>query len=319
MRYQDGLKSLKFKKDTRYALVGPESYLKEQFVKASRAFNPNAEFSSFYPGEEEEALSLLYSKALFGERVIVLRRFERMNVKKFVDVIEKTDDFVIFVITDKAKLNTRAMTSVISKSCRVDCEKMREYGNGYQAWIISKVSDAGYSIKEGAEDTIYARTGPNMFSLAGEIKKLIFFKGKDKEISPSDVVKSVSLTASSTSFDILESLMKRDTARALACFESYSRIHGTFVELVAFLGAYMEKMYRMLLLREEKMPPDDIAGILGIPKFIVKIRYLPRALSLGKCGIAKEMDRLCVLDVALRKFSGSKKLLMENFIFGFAQ
>jgi DNA polymerase III delta subunit len=74
----------------------------------------------------------------------------------------------------------------------------------------------------------------------------------------------------------------------------------------------------MLLLREQKFEVDDIADIVGIPRVLMKLRYMPRALTMGKETIASKIDAVCNLDVQLRSFKGDKKLLVERFIMSFS-
>jgi DNA polymerase-3 subunit delta len=196
---------------------------------------------------------------------------------------------------------------------------MREYGTDYPLWISSKISDGGYTKREGVESAIFSKVGPDMFSLSNELSKLFIFKSETKDISLDDVNSVVSLTATKSSFDILDCLLKKDIAGALHCLESYSRIQDNYIELVSFLSHYMEKVYRILLLRDNKMTPEDIADIIGLPRYILKTKYLPKAVILGKSFVSNKMDQLCKLDAQLRKFKGNKKIIVENFILKFSE
>jgi hypothetical protein len=73
-------------------------------------------------------------------------------------------------------------------------------------------------------------------------------------------------------------------------------------------------MYKILLLNEEKMSPDDIGAILNIPGFLIKTRYLPRVLNLGKVRLAKYLSRLSSLDSKIKLFP-DKKIPIFSFIF----
>lgn len=104
---------------------------------------------------------------------------------------------------------------------------------------------------------------------------------------------------------------------ALEIFNRYTRNQNTFIDIIGFLYVYFEKVYRMLLLKEEGMEENDIADIIGIPKFLVKTRYLPKASLFGKNNIANKINSLCDLDVKIRLFRGSRRILFERFIYGF--
>jgi DNA polymerase III delta subunit len=317
VRYQDGITSLKYKRDLRYVLVGDEPYLKDMFIRFAQSVFSEWEHFKFYPDTEAEAVSSINSGGLFAGRLIILYDFENMNVKKFVDISGDSQDCVIFVVGHQD--SSRHMTAITGKSAVIECNKMREYGDDYPMWVASKIADGGYTKRESVESAIYSRVGPDMFSLSNEIRKLFLFKGDTKDISCEDVDAVVSLTAVKSSYDILDSLLKKDKAAAIRCLESYSQIHENFVELVLFLSHYMEKVYRILLLKESGTETNDIADIVGLPRYILKTKYLPKAMVLGKNFVAEKINQLCRLDVQIRNFRGNKKIAIENFILRFSE
>jgi DNA polymerase III delta subunit len=116
-----------------------------------------------------------------------------------------------------------------------------------------------------------------------------------------------------------DNLLNNNIVEALRCLDSYSMVQDNNVELVSFLYTYMEKMYRILLLKDEKVPPNDIASIVGIPRFLLTTRYLPKALAFGKNFIMEKINYICDLEVQLRKFKGNKRILIERFLFKFSK
>jgi DNA polymerase-3 subunit delta len=180
------------------------------------------------------------------------------------------------------------------------------------------VVDNGHKMQDSADSALFSRIGPSLPSLSQELEKLFLVK-QDQEITTQDVEKYVSLTSSSTAYELLDALLRRDIKSALQRFESYSRMQDNFIEIIYFIGMYMEKMYRMLLLKEEKMDAKDIAEILGIPLFLVRTKYLPRVTGLGKAFISSKIDDICRLDVQVRIFKGDKKILFDQFILKFSQ
>ena len=319
MRYQEAIKALKHGHESKFVLEGDEPYLKDQFIRASEAYNKDSEKSVFYPESEESALDTLYTEGFFGKRVVVLMDFNRMTVEKFGDVLGQSGDVIVMCLTDGAKSSTRVMGPVMEKSCKVDCKKMREYGSDYPNWISSKARAAGYTLQDEADSAIYNKTGPEMFAISQELKKLFILKSDEKIISVDDVNDSVSDTAAESSYEILGCLLKRNVVGALSRLDRYVRTTDNLFELSMFLFHYMEKMYRIILMREMKMDPADIASVLRIPKFYLVSRYMPRALSLGKSEIARQLSSLADLDVQLRSFKGDRKVLLERFIYGFVQ
>lgn len=319
MNYQNAVSNLRFKKENKFALVGSEPYLKTSFIKLAKEVHSDCTLYSLFPEDQEEALGLLESENLFGENLLVFHSFNKMKMESFERAVESYDGNLILVIDEKASLKSRAITKILSYVVPVECMKFRDYGMDYPVWIRSNITDAGYTAAEGVDSLLFSRVGPNMSVLARELEKLFIIKSEDKSITSEDVESVVPVTAISTAFELFESLLKRNVCKALEQFYSYARDRDNFIEIVAFLGTYLEKMYRMLLLKEGNFKSDDIADIIGIPRFMVKTRYLPRATAFGRNRIAAKIDSVCQLNIQLRLFKGDKRILMERFILGFAQ
>ena len=313
MKYEEALGALKYDREQRFALIGSENYLKESFVRKAKEILPDCDCMEFY--QEEDALDFASSGTFFSKRLMVLQNFDKMTVAKFEDLV--FDGYIIYVMTEKANLKSRAMTGILGHAASVTCDKLKEYGSEYPSWVISKISEEGYKAQEGVSIALFNKVGPNMYALMSELEKLFLIK-RDKVITLNDVDKYVSILAVGTSFDLLENLLKRDVKKALMCFDTFARGQDNFIDVTGFLASYLEKMYRILLLHEEKMDPKDIAEIVGMPLFLVKTKYLPKLISLGRGFIGKKIDALCQVDVDLRLFRGSKRLVMERYFMDFS-
>ena len=317
MRYREALSLLKFRRERSFILAGVEQFQKEQFVLLAEKAYPDHEKVLFDPDRELDAYNILSTASLFSTFFVVLRDFNKMSVAKFEEVIKSFNGILVMILSEKADLKSRALSTIVSHATLVECDSLKEYGTEYPIWIRTQISDAGYECKEDVDNLIYFKVGPSLFSIALELEKLFLMKS-DRVIRIEDVEKYVSMTSVGTSYDLFESLLKRDVKSALQFFDIYSKSQDNFSEIVTFIGRYLEKMYRILLLKQENMEVNDIAGIIGIPGFILKKKYLPRISSLGKDFIASKIDGLCRLDAHLRNFRGDKKVLFERFIMNFS-
>jgi len=317
MKYQQSLSTLRFKRSKKFALIGAETYLKEHFINNARIVYPDDEMVKVYPENQEEACDILSSQGLFNDGLLVMCQFDKMKTTAFEEITADYGGCLIMSFSPKANIRTRSMTKILTDTVIVECKKLREYGNDYPIWIKSQITDSGFECEPDVDNLLFAKIGPSMTSLSNELEKLYLLKEKGEVITLDEVKKHVSVTSSSTAFEIFENLMRRDTLKALEGFNSYTRNRTTFIDMVGFLGTYLEKMYRMLLLKESKYDVADIADIIGIPKFLVQTKYMPKALAFGKHGISAKINALCSLDVQLRLFRGDKRILFEKFILDF--
>lgn len=316
MRFSEATRAARSGKG-RFLLVGAEPFLKDRFMRFVRSICPDS--STFRPDQADEALSHLSGNGLFegSGRAIILADFEGFSKPgRFVAPIAECKDLLVISVAEKTDLKSRALSSVAASCQPVQCDKLREYGTDYPEWIASYIRESGRTASDEICGMIYHRVGPNMFSVSSELEKL--FLVREGTITEEDVIRFVHPTAKATAFEVLDDLLKKDVKSALGRFSSYSLGADDPAEFCRFLSLYMEKMYRILLLRDQGFNPDDIADIVGIPRFLVKTRYLPRALGLGKSWIFTRLEALAALDVNLRVFRGNRAVLLDRLIFSFS-
>lgn len=315
MRYNEALRELQYKRSNRFILYGEESYLKDSFIKVARTLN--ASFFEYYPGEEGDAKSSLFSINLFDEeQTIVLHYLDEMKIDGFKEAIPKYNGLLVVSLSEDANIKTKAMTGIIGLCTPVVCSKMSEYGPEYTSWLITKASEQGFTFIDGSEDLLYKRVGPDMLLLSKELEKLMVFKNQSKSITPDDVERAVCFSSVGSAFEILELLLKRDVVKVLKALDLYLKTSDDIEGLIFFLGSYFEKLYRMVLMNKSGMSADSIASILNMSPFLIKSKYLPRALSLGKEKLALCISNLVELEAGLRT-SSIKNILIDKFIFSF--
>lgn len=315
MKFQQAVTSLEHDRENKFILKGSEPYLKKYFI--SKVKNKYKDYKIFFPDDQKEAFDVLGSGSFFESPAVILIRFNEMDLKQFEPLIKNYEECVVASLDEKVTKGPRELTKIISIMKVVECNQLKSYGSPFPLWISSKITAAGFEAPGRVHEMIFAQVGPNMSVISSELEKLFIVKSDSKVITESDVSLYVSQTAMSTIFEMFEYLMKRNVKKALECFYSYTRSHTTYIDVISFLGKYFEKMYRILLLKEEGFSVNDIAEIIGLAPFLVKTRYLPRAKAFGKAQIAAKINAVCALDVKSRLFRGDKRILMEKFILDF--
>lgn len=316
MRFKNAVRDMQFGRQNKFILTGEEEYLKDEFVRLARLKYPNHEVFSFYPGDEKEAVGLLSSSSLFEDRIVVLRYYDEMKIKNYEGLVKGFDDLLILVATETAKMKSALMTRTIGLCCQVQCSRMVEYGSEYSTWLVSKANEDGYTFSDGAEDILYQKIGPEMYTLSNELEKLKIFKETTRVITPDDVEKVVSVSAYCSVYNILDSFLYKDAVKTMKNVEAYL-VHNDLQSLVGFMSHYVEKLYRMLLMRDEKIMVETMSDILRIPRFLIKTRYLPRAQAFGKNKLVSVLERLNEVEIGIRLFSGDKKILLDKFFYNF--
>jgi len=315
MKYNEAVQALDYGREKKFSLVGDEPYLKNRFVSRVRSICKEEVFE-LWPDGVEDAVGAL-SGGLFGDGgSVILHHIDEMDMERLAKALPESSRMVVAVFQEDCNLKARSASTFIGKTSTVECNRLREYGDEYAAWVSTRISSAGYIADDGVVQAVCSKVGTDLSTLDSELRKLFILKLETKHIEVSDVDKSVSRTSTRTAYDILDGLIKGDVPAALACFDAHPSSDGC-LEVVAFLFAYMEKMYRMLLLRDRKHSVDAIADILGMSKFLVGSKYLPKALTLGKSFFIKRLNQLGELDLGIRSFKGEKRVLIERFMYSF--
>jgi len=317
MKFLEALRTLKYGRDTRFTLAGEELFMKELFIENATSYMPSMELMVFFPENEIDALGFLSSGGLFGRRLAVLKDFDKMSIEKFEKILVQSSDVILLSLTDKPR-KSRALSNITSSTTIVECKKFKEYGTEYPSWIASRASELGLVMEKGSEDLIYSFVGPDMFSLSHELEKLKLYS-EGKALTIQDIKQIVTKASKGTLFDLLNHIMKKNIKEALSVIDTYRSYNESYIELIAFLGSYFEKIFRILSLKEKGLSPDEIADIIGIPVFLVRTRYLPGAVTLGKSAVVKALNSLCDLDVQLRLFKGDRRILIDRFIMSFSE
>ncbi len=137
-------------------------------------------------------------------------------------------------------------------------------------WIIERVKKQGGSIESGAAQRLAALVGGDLRRLNSEINKLITYVNAQRSITEKDVLLLVSDASTSSVFDLVDALGKRDGQRAA------HELHHLLDQGENPLGllAMIVRQYRLLILVKElqarNLPPDGMAKELGQHPFVIK-------------------------------------------------
>lgn len=137
-------------------------------------------------------------------------------------------------------------------------------------WISDRAKKHGGSIEPAAAQRLAALIGSDLRRLDTEINKLITYVNAQRSITAKDVNLLVSDASTSSVFDLVDALGKRDGQRAV------HELHHLLDQGENPLGllAMIVRQYRLLILVKElqtrNLSPDAIAKELGQHPFVIK-------------------------------------------------
>jgi DNA polymerase III delta subunit len=140
------------------------------------------------------------------------------------------------------------------------------------------------------------------------------YKQSTKSITVDDVNKLACISMNSR-YDILDSILQKNVQKSISLLEEYYRGGGSDEELLFFLIAYFEKIYKISI--SEGMSEDIVAETVGIPAWLIRSKYIPRARAWGRGNLARAHSQLVKFD-SIFKTSSVKRNHLYKFIFSLA-
>lgn len=278
------------------------------------------QFKPFYPNRKllkcrdiETFIEKVTTDNLFTaeKNIIILTDFNKDNVNEaeYVCGLETTS-ILIFIQTAyipklKAYTSLKSICTAIEfkKPTSVDCI----------AFIKSIFMNIGVQVKEGALSRVVEVVGTDFGRLKSESKKISYMaKAKGCVIDIPLCDKILISDPEVRYFDFMHDFFKK---RSKECYETLKKIDPyTYIKLLHFMIGQVERVYKVAILRDEKKTDDEIAEIVGIPKFIIKTKFYPALTFFGKNKLLLLFDLFNKLDIELRVSKLPKGVLFESYL-----
>lgn len=268
-----------------YALVGPERFQKEQFVRLlEEAFAPH-DLDKDYCESESDALQCLNSLPIGStKRFVVVREFEKFGRLRQYMLSPNPRCVAIFVSSPDYKAadfipNMQKQPSL----CYVKCYPLQ--GEKLERWIEAKVAEHGSVILAPAVRRLMELLGNNLYRLELELRKL---SAVQKQITLQDVDFYVSTITHQEVFNLVEALVSRDkkaTARVLADVD-IATVTGALITTLAM--RYLD-LYQINEMRDRGIRGFEMAQILQVPAY-----FLGSMAAQSKLYVNEEIEALLV-------------------------
>ncbi len=294
MEFAELKKSLKTQKphacyccygDDDYLLSRAVSLLKE-LASEPKAFNvSDREFSSARDLTDE-----LMQLPIMGEyRVVTARgKVDKDAIEEYLrspnpSAVLVTVEYIPHDSWNKAAAPTYPKNAVV-----VDCNRL---DIKYVAGFVRKIAaQTGAQIGDGAMKMLYSRCGGYMTRINAEAEKLALLCA-DGEITENIVSSEVRADTEFVVFELTDSIVKRDAARALGIVDGMAKNN----DLVAAFTLLYNRFKKMFALAVD---PDG-ATALGIKPFMAN-KMRDEAARFGKPRLKKMLDELADADRAYK-------------------
>ncbi len=131
---------------------------------------------------------------------------------RFAEIVCQKPDSTILVMTGSSISRSNPLVNAIGD--QVNCKEFPLLkGRQLEEWINKRVKDYGGSISRGALTALVEQAGPDLWSMANEVDKLLLFTD-GKEITPRDVARLVPLAPEANIFRMIDAVVEGKSNRA---------------------------------------------------------------------------------------------------------
>ncbi len=189
------------------------------------------------------------------------------DVSLLLDYISNYNDTTILVIISHNETidNTKKITKKIKMIGEViECNEASPKA------IIKKLC-TGYKISDGTIDLLIKRVGSNMAMVAQEVEKLKTYKYDEREINDDDVINCATNNIDTDIFKFIDNIIGRQKEVALTTYYELLKSNEEPIKIIALLASKFRLMYQVKILNGKGMNNNEMAKLLGIHAYPVKL------------------------------------------------
>src|SRR3990172_3607063 len=324
MTYKEFVQKLEQeKKSNSFLFVGEEDYLIDDCVNrlvkmfvepSSKDFN----FDVFYASQVEVGRIIETANAypmLSGTRVVIVKEFDKIataGVEALAGYLQNPLKVTkLILICDKLNTRTKAITTIKSKSCCVECKSI--YDNQIPGWIKDFVKSRGFDISYDASLLIHAHVGNNLRAIVNEVDKISLNITEKKTIEESDVQWAVGLSRKFSVFDLNDAIGNRKIENALVILTRMLESGESQTGILTMVTRHFVNLLKVKSLSAQKKSQNEIAVATGIPPFFInKNKEMSSKFTMEQFDYI--FDTLLKTDLKLKTSQQSPKIALQTML-----
>lgn len=254
-------------------------------------------------------------KVIIGENALFLTS-NSTNINHDLEYLEKYtsevshDNIVILtVLTEKLDERKKIVKYLKKNITVIKKEKVEE--NELDKFVINEFKSKGYEIDFKTANYFVDYVGKNVDILLSEINKMIIYKDDDKVILIKDINDISSKGYNDNVFDLCNAIMKKDFKKIFSCYNDLMILKEEPIKILALISNQFILVYQCKLLYNDGKLSSDIASILGVHPYRVKLAL---ETSYGISELEDIIKKLHMLDYNIKSGREDKNTGLETFL-----
>jgi DNA polymerase III delta subunit len=295
------------KNNKRFLVNSPDTFLANLFIEECIEVHKDYELMPCY--DSQTFIETLNRGTLFnsGNKMVTLAGLTDDMVQdiEFISNYE-TDDILILVetsILSKNKAYTKLKASFVYQKLENLSEKE------CRTWLHTYMIKQNLKFVPEIPAYIIKKRGTDLRALANEVKKL---KLLGKEVTEALCANIISDSNESDFYTFIDHFEHK---RIIECLQEFKKVDETqYIQLLHFMIGHIEKLYKVSIFREQKKSSEEIAELMGLPKFVITTKFYTSMSIFGKVKLLMILDLLNELDIKLRLTKYDNKQVFEFYM-----
>ena len=302
-----------------YLLYGTKEFGIEEEIKTLSKNIDEMNISKYNLNNDMLSLALEDAKtmSLFGDKKIVIIDNANMFTGITSKDSEKIEDYLnhinentilIFVVHNDKLDSRKKITKLIKEKC-----KIKEFNDELDSTNLVRRLFKDYNIEYSTIKLLIDRVGNNPLILQNEINKIKIYKENDKTITDEDILNLTVKLIEIDIFKLIDYIIKKDKEKALELYYEMLKMNEEPIKIVVILANQFRIMYQSKELLKKGYSEKDIASILKIHPYRVKLA-IQNSRNYTSETLLKHLNNLADIDIGIKTGTLNKDLALELFI-----
>lgn len=254
-------------------------------------------------------------KVLIGENALFLTGTSS-NVNHDIDYLtnyvndtNNQNIVILTVLADKLDERKKIVKLIKEKSNVIHKDTIDEKNLG--DFVVNEFKSYGFQIDFKTANYFVNFVGKNVDILISEINKMVIYKEEDKKITKEDIKLISCKGFKDNIFDLTDSIMKKDFKKIYECYNDLITIGEEPIKIIALLGSQFSHIYQVKLLNNDGKTSKEIADILKVHPYRVKLALETDFMIYELEDILKKLH---TLDFNIKSGKENKFVGLENFL-----
>jgi DNA polymerase-3 subunit delta len=300
-----------------YVAYGGEAFYLDRYIETIRQTKRRIFMLDGAQVTDERLVELCETQSE-DPRTVVLDNAQAVKggdeIRRFVETRDPRDQSVILVAVVRSEKLPELWSFVASHGKRQEWARIKPWQkDAYLDFVVAEATRNRVTLRKEACETLYQCTGPDLYRLANEVRKLAVYVGPAGEITQKLVVEIATKTLHVEPHMIAEAVLAKDQRRAMNLFSVLSMTSGE-AQYGAVVHQLMKQLESTVVVRsfqDKGMTDPEIASLIGVNTWRFSEAMAPIARKHDLKSLVGHMGVLSKLDADVKSSSSFKRTKIE--------